>query len=208
VSRLLAAALGLAALVPLAPAAPVPKEADKPPLYFPTRLGDTRVWAWADNVASDSVEFTEVVTEVESKNGTKLITVETTSGKKYRCTDRYSLSEKGLFRLAHDDHRYDRPWCVLKAPYRAGDKWAVDVVNHHGVGVKSTHTIGELEWVEVPAGKFRALRVDTEHDGETPRLTATSWYAPNVGLVKMVPRSRAGKEEGAFVLKSFTPGKD
>jgi hypothetical protein len=59
----------------------------------------------------------------------------------------------------------------------------------------------------VPAGKFRTLRVDTEHDGEKPRLTATAWYAPNVGLVKMVPRSAAGKEEGAFVLKSFTPGK-
>jgi hypothetical protein len=61
-TRLLIAALGITAL---ASAAPVPKEADKPPLYFPTRVGDTRVWAWVD----DKNEFTEVVTTVENLLG-------------------------------------------------------------------------------------------------------------------------------------------
>jgi hypothetical protein len=144
---------------------------------------------------------------VEVKKEAKVITVESTSGKDFRCTKQYALSEEGLFRLSHNEYRYDKPWCILKAPYRTDDKWVVDVVDHFGVGGKSTHTIGKLEWVEVPAGKFRALRVETEHDGEKPALTATSWYAPDVGQVKMVARSRAGKEEGTVVLKLFTPGK-
>jgi hypothetical protein len=201
--------LAAAAFATVAPAAPVPREADRPPVYFPTRVGDTWVWGWV----GDKTEFTEVVTEVESKEGAKVITVETMaegtplSPEKYSAIETYSLTERGLFRLSHGDQRYEKPWCVLKAPYRAGEKWEVDVKDHFGVGGKSSHTIGEFEWVEVPAGKFWALRVETVHAGEKPPLTATSWYARGIGQVKMVARSRAGKEEGAVVLKSFTPGK-
>src|SRR5262245_24881451 len=203
VLRLLAVFALVALFLPSAPAAPVPKEADKPPVYFPTRVGDKWVWGWV----GDKTEFTEVVTAVEVKNGAKIITVDTTADG-WRASKKYSLSEEGLFRLSHNDHQYKSPWCILKTPYRAGEKWVVDTVDHFGVEVKSTHTIGDLEWVEVPAGRFRALRVDVEHAGEKPPLTATAWYAPGVGQVKMVARSRAGKEEGAVVLKSFTPGKE
>lgn len=203
-TRLLIAALGMTALVALAPAAPVPREADKPPLYFTTRVGDTRVWAWV----GDKNEFTEVVTEVESKNGTKFITVESTSGTDFRAVKKYVLSEEGLFRLSYNAHRYDKPWCILKAPYRTDDHWAVDVVDHFGVRCKVKHTIGRLEWVEVPAGKFRALRVETESDEQKPPRTATSWHANGVGEVMSVRRSASGMEDGRIVLKFFKPGKD
>jgi len=206
VARLSALLLSVVAFLTFAHAAPVPKEADRPAFYFPTRVGDTWVWAWV----GDKNEFTEVVrkVDVDTEKEEKVITVEVLVDGKRLNTKRFSLSAKGVFALSHDDHKYDKPWCVLKAPYRPGVTWDVDVRDPFGVSVKSTHAIGEFEWVEVPAGKFRALRVETEHDGDNPRLTATSWYAPGVGQVKMVCRSGAGKAEGSVVLKSFTTGKE
>jgi hypothetical protein len=65
-------------------------------------------------------------------------------------------------------------------------------------------TIHGFEEVEVPAGKYRAVRVDTAagmFNGNP--VEAKAWYAPGIGLVK---------SEGSFghklVLKSFTPGKE
>ena len=55
------------------------------------------------------------------------------------------------------------------------------------------------EEVEVPAGKFRAVRVEMEA-GES---TTTLWFAPQVGLIKM---AGAGTDQ-VTVLKEFKPGK-
>jgi hypothetical protein len=55
--------------------------------------------------------------------------------------------------------------------------------------------------VEVPAGKFKALRVEWKTDENVLALTATRWYAPGVGLVKEVTSS--GGAEQTQVLKSF-----
>jgi hypothetical protein len=62
--------------------------------------------------------------------------------------------------------------------------------------------IGE-EVVEVPAGKFTAVRVDSVYSADGEESTMSRWFAPNVGLVKMVH----GGGSRTTVLKSFTPGK-
>lgn len=202
-ARLLIVPLGFAVFIASLLAAPVPKDADKPTVYFMTRVGDTRVSTW---VGRDH-EVTETVTKVEEEDGTKLVTVELTSERGFQATDLYALNEKGLFRLAHNDHYYKKEWCVLKAPYRAGTKWEVDVVDHLGSEVKSAQATSKAEWVEVPAGKFLALRVDIAYGGEQKSRTATAWFAPGIGQVKLVYRHGDGKEAGVVVLKSFTPGK-
>src|SRR6185436_14508395 len=61
---------------------------------------------------------------------------------------------------------------VLKAKLKAGDSWDVP-----DGGKRTVHGPEE---VDVPAGKFKALRVVWERDG----ATLTSWYAPGVGEVK------------------------
>jgi hypothetical protein len=66
-----------------------------------------------------------------------------------------------------------------------------------------TYTVGKVEEVEVPAGKFQAIRVEEKTD--VLLESATRWYAPGVGLVKAV--STLGKNEQIQVLKSYTCGK-
>jgi hypothetical protein len=201
VPRLAVAILAIVLVLSLASAAPAPREADKPALYIPTKVGDKRVLAL---VGSEN-EWTEVVSKVENKEGMKSITIE--SFWKFRSTEQYSLTEKGLFLVSFGDFRYSEPWCIVKAPYRAGEKWETDFTEF-GTRSQSTYTNGDVEWVEVPAGKFKALRVETEHQGKTPPTTTTIWYTSGVGYVKKVGRNGDGKEEFVVVLKSFTPGKD
>jgi hypothetical protein len=57
--------------------------------------------------------------------------------------------------------------------------------------------------VEVPAGKSTAIRVDLVYSADGEESTVSRWFAPNVGLVKMVN----GGGSRTTVLKSFTPGK-
>ena len=65
----------------------------------------------------------------------------------------------------------------------------------------------DIEEVEVPAGKFTAIRVESEVSVGSPipllRFKLTEWYAPGVGLVKMI--GRYDNSVATRVLKSFTP---
>ena len=61
----------------------------------------------------------------------------------------------------------------------------------------SARVIG-WESVSVPAGTFRCVGVNSYHNGRS----VTYWYAPDVGLVKTEAAT------WTEVLKSFTPGKD
>jgi hypothetical protein len=65
--------------------------------------------------------------------------------------------------------------------------------------------MGREEEVEVPAGKFKALRVEAEQELGANVFKSTLWYAPGVGLVKSVTNTNG--TERVQVLKSFTPGK-
>ncbi|WP_020474616.1 TapB family protein [Zavarzinella formosa] len=63
----------------------------------------------------------------------------------------------------------------------------------------------KTEDVEVPAGKFKTIRLEMKSQVGRVKTEATYWYAPNLGLVKMTGMS--GNLESVMVLKSFTPGK-
>ena len=54
--------------------------------------------------------------------------------------------------------------------------------------------------VEIPAGKFKAVRVELADPGAEARTTL--WFAPAVGVVKI-----ASGANQVPVLKAFTPGK-
>jgi hypothetical protein len=114
-------------------------------------------------------------------------------------------------RLEFNGFLLDQYW-LLKLPAKEGDKWEFDTPaqrDERGRGLrgeKGTVTVGPTEVVEVPAGKFRAVRLEiavTAINGDAvPEIRYTSWYAPEVGLVKMTRGT-----EWTRVLKSFTPGK-
>jgi hypothetical protein len=66
-------------------------------------------------------------------------------------------------------------------------------------------TVGEEE-VEVPAGKFKAIRVDMVAGDERPPAGTTYWFALGHGPVKILTRNPNG-EERIQHLKAFIPAK-
>jgi hypothetical protein len=181
-------------VVPAAPAAPVPKHLMKPgpELYYPTRLGTK--WAYEE----DKCESHVAITRVEMKDGAFHITeTHTRKVDSAKRTLTIMVSEKGVFRTSVNDHKDDPPLCWLKLPVKPGERW------YGG----DWFTAADLEDIETPAGKFRAIPVTHESDGNfialLPGPSYTRWFAPGVGLI----RQRCGQRD-QFILKSFTPVKD
>ena len=84
----------------------------------------------------------------------------------------------------------EKPVPLLKMPAKVGTKWESD---------SGQHTVTKEEEVEVPAGKFPAIRVELVSGASKTLL----WFAPNVGLVKM----QSEGSERMLVLKEFKVGK-
>ena len=195
--RLSALAL-FAATVALA--APVPKGEKK--LYFPTAVGAKMVLgrtAFNPGQRAGVVsEFTETVTRVEEKDGVFTVAVETDYGRK-PTTVSYRVSGEGLFGISDEAD----PYPLIRLSAAAGETWQRGKAGQH----TTTYTMGKAEAVEVPAGKFTALRVDsvvTSPTGSTGEQV-THWYAPGVGKVK-VEVTISGHPVMTIELKEFTPG--
>jgi hypothetical protein len=191
---------GLLAL-PAAPAAPVPLHLmpKKEPLYFPTRIGaeSRSLIGGKDQGGYDRV------TAVEEANGEARVTING-DAKPPEGTD-LIVSAKGLFIVRQGAETYDPPLTLLKLPHVKDAKWEVDSVTKGGTRQhpKGKFVARGYEDVEVPAGKFRAARVDATWEGGTE---VTFWFAPEVGQVKRIVKHAGG---GGFTqeLKTFTRGK-
>ncbi len=66
--------------------------------------------------------------------------------------------------------------------------------------------MGKEEEVDVPAGKFLALRVEFECESGDFTQKDSLWYSRGVGLIKIVSTVGKGREM-TTELKEFTPGK-
>jgi hypothetical protein len=199
VSRHFAALPALLLALPLAPGAPRPKEKERPPSYFPVQVGFKGVYD------EGRFETTWEVAAVEEKDGETVVTIHQISADgKTEPYEKVSVSAKGLYRLEVFKFRVD-PYCFLRFPVKKADSWEYDVAGQAGLrGVKGTMTVGPVEEVEVPAGKFKAVRVDMVVTRANDAALAqpergTVWYDPEVGLVKLT------SDQGfTRVLKSFT----
>jgi hypothetical protein len=205
----------LALLVPaLAVAAPVPK-GERKELYFPTTVGAKKVIQM--KAGDDTRELTETVTKVEEKDGVYTVTVERDfaggglSGQPL-IEQVFEVSAKGVYRLSSGGTKTKTPYPLLNLGVKAGEKWTseLELTGPPGGGgpvrvSKGTHTMGKEEEVEVPAGKFKAVRVDVESDQNGQTAKSTAWHAAGVGLVKY--EVERGGIKNTQELKSFTPGK-
>src|SRR4029453_776509 len=102
-TRLVISVPALALLLSLAAAAPVPKGAEKAPLYFPTKVGAK--WVYDD----DGHKYTMVVTDVEARDGRMVVTTGLV-GSDGRTThfESVAVSGRGLLLLESSGRKYDR----------------------------------------------------------------------------------------------------
>jgi hypothetical protein len=182
-------------------AAPKLKDSAKFPAYFPTEVGAK--WVYDES----GQERVRVVTQVDVKDDQTLITIQELTGNTSFPYLKYSVSPKGVYLLESSTFKIE-PVCVLRFPIKEGDTWPVQYEPQKGLrGSTQKVTVGKFEDVEVPAGKFKAIRVEVEvtaHAGkllDTPERYVT-WYAHEVGLIKTTLEGVTIR-----VLKSFSSGK-
>ena len=202
------AIIGLMVLAPLAlaTAAPIPVHLmpKQPPLYFPTRVGAKWVYQ-----GGEKQEWTFSVTAVEKTEAGAVVSVT-----QHRPDGRTFLDKKmlvspaGVTQVETFEGKLASPWCWLKLGATTGERWESDCSTENFVQ-KWQCTVQGTEEIEVPAGKFTAVRVRSvlvsERRGGGPfpaiDISAVEWYAPGVGVVR-VDRSVGAP---SWKLKAFTP---
>jgi hypothetical protein len=202
-SRFLAALSIPAVLLASALADPNPQAPS--PAYIPTTKGTTLIYRITANVdappgplvaAEKTVvlesEEKHVVTSVTKTGAGTVVTLSIEEdGRKDGLIYTYLVSPKGLFttetRATGNNAKtwkHDPPLCLLKLPHKDGARWEYHCPAQPGglVGTKAMNTAHGVEDVEVPAGKFEAIRVDHRGTSNGKLTSATFWYTPEVGL--------------------------
>jgi hypothetical protein len=171
--------------------------------YFPTTVGDR--WVTEMQYKTHTVEYAEVVTAVEKKDGGLVVSVGREVGGTLRPeTSDVRVTDKGLFRVTLLGTVYDEPYCILKLPLKPGESWTSQVSSDGTVTSTFKYKAIKEETVEVPAGKFKTFRIEVEIDSRGQPAKSVIWYNARVGAVKM--EHEAGDSSYARVLKSFKPG--
>lgn len=195
----------LAAMTLVLPTVAAPRLKDQPAQsYYPLAVG-TR-WVTEFKYPTSTVETTEVVTAVEKKDGATVVSVgREVAGKVGTELSQMRVTDKGLFRMSSLGTVFTEPYCVLQLPLKPGVAWTAEA-NRGGVTPTKYHYKAvKEEDVEVPAGNFKAFRIEVEYESAGATQRSTIWYAERVGVVK---QEHKDKDSGYVkVLKSFTSGK-
>lgn len=187
----------------IAPAAPVPNRAEQAPVYYyPMTVGAKWVYDKPDG------DLVLVVSKVENRQGMTVVSVESVENNQRFPFETIEVSTKGLVRTRCRAGELETPVVLLKTPFKPRDAWDFEDLGSAITIPQKGRCVVDVDSVRVPAGTFTAVRVDkdcTTTVGERMvREKISYWYAPNVGLVRMVDNDR---KNTWLLLKSFTPGK-
>jgi hypothetical protein len=171
-------------------AAPVPRHLmpREDPYLYPTRVGDRHESVF------NKQPVVCVVTKADSTQDGILVEVIEEHGDGPRTPYEIVLvSAAGVKQLEAYGKKNEEPVWWVKVPHAENNTWVDQWLQQN----RSWKTTG-WEEVEVPAGKFRALRTERT-DG--PGAVTTYWWAPRVGCIKWT-NANNGRE-----MTAFTPGK-
>jgi hypothetical protein len=185
----------------------VPRASAKQPFYYPTAVGDTYVVRGTGHQKGGketTAEMTGRVASVtEGPDGVE-VTTEFVGGTFTEPTTTVRLTDQGIFLLRKGDTAYDPPLRVLPSPLKPDTSWEIPKSDSFPAPIK--YTVGKEEEIDVPAGKFRAIRIEGEAECDGVTVRRSEWYAPGVGPVKITTTGSNGTEV-VLELKSFTHGK-
>jgi hypothetical protein len=155
------------------------KEA-KAPSYYPLEVGTK--WEYDLTINGNVLQMNSKIVRTEKIDDVPLAVLEAEIGGKATATEHLRQTAKGLLRYRTNQFVADPPLILLPSPVKPGDKWGGAFM----VGESKAKYAAQVqeETVEVPAGKFKTLRVAIvlEQDGKI--INTTYWFAQNVGFVK------------------------
>jgi hypothetical protein len=175
---------------------------EKTPDYFPLKPGTK--WSYELNQGGKKLKISSQIAKVEETNGKSTAVLETTMNGEVASTEHLAATEKGVFRHRVNGIELSPPVCFLQYPLKKGESWETSsTLANEQLKVKGK--VIDSEEVTVPAGTYKAFRVEIETSAAGLRSTTTFWFAPDVGVVKQATEN-AGKMLTAE-LEKFEEGK-
>jgi hypothetical protein len=176
---------------------------NKLPDYYPLKAGAK--WTYqVDSGTGQKTQVTNQLAKIETIDGKELARMETMVGGNVAATEHLSSSSKGVFRHRYNGVEVTPALCIMKYPFKEGESWEAEPM----IGpqkLKMTIRSGKAEELTVPAGKYKTVSVSVETYVNGVRINATSWYAPDIGVVKQ--DTDVGEKKIKLELVKFEPGK-
>jgi hypothetical protein len=186
-----------------------PRKDDPSPVYYlQSTVGDKSVYV--SNDGDQSWDYVLEVTAARHEGAILLVTLQGGAAGKEPQSYRYEVSEKGVCKVAQGETVLEVPECFLRLPFKKGVTWEI-TQTQDGETYTTQYAVGGEEEVEVPAGKFRCVSIESVCAFKGITWTYTEWVAPRYGMVKEL---LVGKDNDSVrtdyvrtsALKFFTPG--
>jgi phage FluMu protein Com len=148
--------------------------------YYPVEVGNT--WHYRVNANGKITNSSVRISKHETINGEALARLDALN---VPVTEHLAQTEKGVFRHRLNGSQVSPPFPLLPYPPKIGAKWQGEFTTEMEKG--KNRYFGEIqneEIVEVPAGKFKTLRVFIKVEQNGPMVQTTYWFAKDVGFVK------------------------
>jgi hypothetical protein len=184
---------------------------DPPPDHFPLRVGEW--WKYQSTAANgtQSAFTTKVLSEEKQTDGSTLYQVEIESS--FKPIHEWYSKPKGSVLWHREAYTSNESMKVtfepvrqyLKNPLSTGATWSWKGKGMMGVDISESSQVVGSELVEVPAGRFQAMKVETKVDQGGTAVTKTYWYANWVGLVKSI--TDTGSVKSTTVLMDYSSRK-
>jgi hypothetical protein len=182
--------------------------------YYPVGVGST--WTYrapsSDPKAGKATYITHVAAH-EKISGVMCAKIEALSGTSAAGTDHISVTKSGIYRCTLNGDEAGTPIQLLKLPPGKGDEWSIDSKGKNG-SFSGKATVKE-ESLNVPAGSYQALVVNSKVESLGQTITCSNYFVKDVGIAK-IQLSAVGSSVNLELEKflavgipptGFTPGK-
>lgn len=197
--RFVLLALAFVLLPPLSRAAPVPKEILKKfPDYYPLLPGTE----WEYRVGESAV--TVKVKDYTEKAGVRTGILASEVNGAEVATEAIRVDETGVYRTHINGTKIEPAVLILKFGIKKETEWATKCqVREHKVDF--VFKLDGLEEIEVPAGKYKAVKVIGSGTIAGTETQTEFYFAEGVGIVRLT--YSIGGQRSILNLKKYTAGK-
>ncbi|MGL5080426.1 MAG: hypothetical protein ACRC8A_02955 [Microcoleaceae cyanobacterium] len=178
-----------------------------PPDYFPLPVG--AVWNYeSTSHTGGKSNWSQKVLQLEKQpDGSFLYQVEISSG--FPIQDWYSkppgwvLMHKELYVNNKQEAVFQPTRQYLRNPLAVADTWKWQGTGMNQIEISESSQVAAAEEVNVPAGKFQAMKVVTDVIQGGALVKKTYWYVNHLGLVKSMTDSNGVQSTSVLLSYSF-----
>jgi hypothetical protein len=116
-----------------------------------------------------------------------------------------SADAQGVYRNAIFGAKLAQPLTIIKYPVKARDEWKDKIQLGESDGTVVIKVKDTSATIEVPAGKFTTLVIESIVEMNGEKVVACIWYADGVGIVKQ--QATSGSKVMTMELKKYSPSK-